>query len=433
MKGIQKLKDLIKDNDSKEILTKTFFFLIIRFLGLLAGYFFIFIIAKYYGAAVNGLISISFSFFLLSSILGRLGIDINLVKFYSIDKNEKEKGLFYRVLIKSIIASSIVALLLYYFRDFFVYTLFKKPELKPYLLWTLLTVPFWSIILICAGFLRAKKLNNWHAFLNNPGRFIFSIIILFIIQKEQPLNVIKAHFYGVFLLAFVSVIITSKKLKKISFKSTHNSWQFIKESFPMMLSSTILIFLGWSDTFVLGIYENSNNVGVYNVALKIATITSFSLQAVNSILAPIISKMYNEGKKDNLEKVILFSTRLNFYITAFIILIIIIFHKLILGVFGEEFVLGSIVLIILCVGQLVNSISGSVGIILHMTGHQLTFQNIVLTALILNLILNFTLTPTYGTIGAAIATVISISSWNIYGAIFLKRKLKIKSFYIPFI
>jgi O-antigen/teichoic acid export membrane protein len=99
--------------------------------------------------------------------------------------------------------------------------------------------------------------------------------------------------------------------------------------------------------------------------------------------------------------------------------------------FGNEFIEGATVLIILCVGQVVNSISGSVGVILQMTGHQKVYQNIVLIALILNLILNLLLVPLYGTIGAAIATVISISSWNVIGAIYLKKKHNIITYFKP--
>ena len=200
----------------------------------------------------------------------------------------------------------------------------------------------------------------------------------------------------------------------------------------MMLSSTILLLLGWMDTFVLGIYETDANIGIYNVALKVAALTSFTLQAINSILAPKLAKSYASDEKALFARLIRFGTRINFFITLVIVAVLIAFRGTILGLFGDEFIVGGIILIILCIGQLINSLSGSVGVILQMTGHQKVHQNIVLIALVLNLILNFTLTPIYGGLGAAIATVISIASWNIIGAVFLKRKLKIESYYTPF-
>jgi O-antigen/teichoic acid export membrane protein len=427
----KKFKHKTNDVDIKEILTKGFSFLLFRAGGFLAGYLFTYFIAKLYGASVYGLVALCFSLFVFSSIFGRLGVDINLVKFYSKEGNGNDKGLFFRVLIKSFVVSSLLACLLYVFKDFFIFKLFKKPQLDPYIIWVVLAVPFWSITLVCAGLLRAKKINNWFAFLNNPGRFLFSLFAFFILWAivDEPLNAIKAHFYGVFFLSILAFLISVKTLQGITFKTNQNSWLFIKEAFPMMLSSTILILLGWLDTFFLGIYETDDVVGVYNVALKIAALTGFSLQAINSILAPKVAASFQNNDIISLKKMVQFSTQINFYITLGIVLFIIIFHKWILGIFGNEFIAGSLFLIVLCIGQLINSMSGSVGVILQMTGYQKVFQNIVLMALVLNVILNVILIPLYGGLGAAIATVVSISSWNITGAFYLKLKMNIKSYF----
>ena len=66
---------------------------------------------------------------------------------------------------------------------------------------------------------------------------------------------------------------------------------------------------------------------------------------------------------------------------------------------------------------------------MQMKGNKKAYQYIVLVALVLNGILNFTLTPIYGGFGAAIATVISMVSWNVLGALYLKRRLNIRSYY----
>lgn len=429
---LKKVKGIMADIDKKEILNKGFSFLIFRFGGLFAGYLFTFLIARKYGASVNGLVALGFTLFLFVGIFGRLGVDINMVKFFSNKSNlEKHSGLFYKVLLKSFIFSSTLAFILYMGKDFLVYNLFKKPDLEPYVKWVVMTIPFWNITMICAGLLRAKQENNWFAFLNNPGRFILALFFFFplIIVDDTPLNAIRAHFFGVFCLSVVAVVVAVKSLGRLSTKTDYNSWGFVKEAFPMMLSSAILIFLGWLDTFFLGIFESEDQVGIYNVSLKIAVLTSLSLQAINSILAPKLAKYFHDGNILLFKKLIRFSTHLNFYITVLMVSFILIFHKWILGMFGDEFIKGSGILIILCIGQVVNSISGSVGVILQMTGYQKVYQNIVLLALFLNLVLNFILVPVYGAEGAAVATVISISSWNILGSIYLQRTMKIKSYY----
>jgi O-antigen/teichoic acid export membrane protein len=428
---IEKIKNIFTDKDFEEILTKGFSFLIFRVSGLIAGYIFMYLIAINYGASGNGLIALSFILFLIFGVLSKLGTDINLIRFFSSSKNNQDKGLFYQTIIITFLFSSVLAVLLYVFKDVFIYKIFNKPQLEPYIFWVTLAIPFWTIVLICGGLFRAKKKNNWFAFSDNPGRFLFALTFFIILLQitDNSLNPIKAHFYAVLSLAIISLYKAVKVLNGITFKSKTNPWYFLKESFPMMISGVILIFLGWADIFVLGIYESEATIGVYHVALKIAAITSFSLHALNSILAPKIAQSFHNGDEYGYKKMITFTTKFNFFITLFIVFAIIVLHKVVLGVFGEEFLSGATVLIILCVGQLINSLSGSVGIILQMAGHQKAYQNIVLIALLLNIILNFILTPIYGAIGAAIATVISISTWNIIGAIYLKRKLNIISYF----
>lgn len=403
-------------------------------MGLLMGYLFTFFVAKYYGAATYGLISLCFSLFLFAGIMGRLGLDVNIVKFYASPTNQNDTGLFYKALIKCFIASSFLAAMLFLLKDYIVLDIFKKPQLDPYIIWTVLAIPLWSCTMLCAGLLRAKKNNKWFAFLNNPGRFTFTVLFFLLLWAivDSPLNAIRAHFFGVAFLFILSFILAIRSLKSYSLRSEQNSWKFLKEALPMMLSSTILVLLGWLDTFVLGIYETDDMIGIYNVALKIATITSFALQAINSILAPKLASSQDESDQKQFHKLIHFTTRLNFFTTLIIVVMIILLHKWILNIFGPEFISGSYILIILCIGQLINSMSGSVGIIMQMTGHQKAYQNIVLIALVLNIVLNFTLIPKYSILGAAIATVVSISSWNIIGAIYLKRKLNIESYYNPF-
>lgn len=431
-----KLKHILGDSDFKEILSKGLSYILIRGFGIIISYAFTAYITKNFGASVFGLFSIAISVFMIASVIGRLGVDIHLVKFYSIKDNLDDVGLFYKTLFKSFLISALISFLIYLFRFQIANELFKipKPEVVPYLNWILLSIPFWSVTLICSSVSRAQKNIKWFSFVSLVSRFLFSFIALLVllIFFSEPITVAKAHFIGILLTSIIAMVHTVKGFKSISFKSKTDSWVFIKDSLPMMLSSSILIFLGWMDTFVMGVYETDSNVGIYNVCIKIATITSFTLLAINSILAPKIAKSYAEGNEAHYKKLIRFSTKLNFLVSSFVIVGILLFNKLLLSIFGPEFIKGQTILFILCAGQMVNSFSGSVGIILQMIGKQKVYQNFVISALLINLILTILLTPIYGGIGAATATVISMAFWNLGCAFYLKLKLQITSYYNPF-
>lgn len=428
-----KISKFIKnsDQDQREVIKKGIFFMGFRAIGILGGYLFTLYITNNYGASLNGLVVLGFSIFMFATIIGRLGIDVNLIKFYSTKDNwEKNPGVFYRVLLKSFFFSSLLVLILYMGRNFVVIDLFKKPQLSPYYFWAILAIPGWVITMLCAGALRARGFNNWFAFFINTGRFSFAFIFVCLLGwiEMKPINIMIAHFFGIYLLTTIALIVIVKKFKRVSFRSTTNTWAFLKESFPMMLSSTIMIFLGWMDTFILGIYETDESIGIYNVALKLALVTSFSIEAINSSLAPKIANLYLNNLKEKFLKLIKFSTRLNFVLTLFIVSVLVIFNQWFLGIFGEEFKVGSIALIILCSIHLINSSVGSVGIIMQMTGKQKQYQYIAVVSLLVNLLLNFILIPRYGINGAAIATAVSLSIWNVSGCVYLKRKENIRTY-----
>lgn len=422
---------IFKDPDKKEILTKGFSFLVLRLFGAVVGYIFTIYVSNKYGADVYGLVALCFSIFLIVGVFGRLGLDTNLIKFFSQDKNDTEAGIFYKSIIISFIASCFFAVIVYVFREPIVLEFYQdpKPELLDYLPWVLACIPFWNVAMICSSLLRAKKQSMAYSFINYPSRFLFSVLLLyfFVNLSDNPVIIMKAHFWAVVITAVFSLILAIRKLD-LSMKNSITSAFFVKDSFPMLLSSSILILLSIVDTQIMGVYESKTNVGIYTVAIKITALTTFTLQAINSILAPKIAKSHAE-RSFTFEKLIRFSTNLNFIITVLLAGVIIIFNKTILGLFGEEFENGNIILIILCIGQVVNSFSGSVGIILQMIGKQKVQQNFVLIALLINIILTFMLTPVYGGLGAATATVISMAFWNIGCSIYIKRSLGIKTYF----
>lgn len=425
------IKDHIKDEDSKEILSKSFSFIIIRIGGLIAGFIFTYFVAKFFGPNINGLVALGFTLILCTSIVGILGFDVNLVKYYSHKSNENDKGQFYRVIGWALLTSAALSIIMMVLKDYIVFNIFKKPQFEPYVFWIALTIPAWSIVLVTGGFLRAKKKNNWFVFLSNSGRFFFSILFfgVLILFSRDTLIPIKAHFFGILLLAVVGMVKSIKVLEGFTLQAHNSTWLLFKDSLPIMISSSVIVFLGWTDTFMLGIYETDDVVGIYNVSLRLASLTIFPHTAINSILAPKIAKSYNDEDYVSFERIIKFATKYCFIITFVGGALIIIFRKYLLSIFGQEFVSGHTTLTILCLGQVIMAFSGFIAIILQMTGFQKVYRNIVLIALFLNILLNYLLTPNFGSVGAATATTLTLVFWNAVGIWMIKKKLKINSYF----
>ena len=161
-------------------------------------------------------------------------------------------------------------------------------------------------------------------------------------------------------------------------------------------------------------------------------LVSFNLDAINSILAPKISEFFHRNKKDDLIKTVNFTVAVSSTISIVTFLFLITFSNFFLGIFGDEFEAGKWVLIILAFGQLLNCLSGSVGLLLQMTGHQKVYRTIMIYGLFLNIFLNLILIKPFGIEGVAIATMSSFVLWNLLGVYYVKKHLGISPYFNPF-
>jgi O-antigen/teichoic acid export membrane protein len=125
-------------------------------------------------------------------------------------------------------------------------------------------------------------------------------------------------------------------------------------------------------------------------------------------------------------------SKLLFYTSVPVCLFIWLFPSFLLGIFGEQFKTGSAALIILAGGSLVNALTGSVGVLLQMTGRQKEYNYIVITAAGINIALNIILIPAYGIIGAAIASASSKILQNIAAAFYVYKVYNFATVFIPF-
>lgn len=210
-------------------------------------------------------------------------------------------------------------------------------------------------------------------------------------------------------------------------ETTYQFKKWMKISLPLLLISGFLLILNRTDVIMLGIFSTKAQVGIYNVAYKVATLTSFILMAVNAIAAPTISELYHQGKMEELQEFAIKVAHLIFWPTLVLSAILVLAAGFILSLFGKEFIAGYTLLIILLGGQLVNACVGSVGYYLNMTGHERDSAKVFGAAALLNIIFNPIAIYFYGAVGAAVVTTITTSLWNIWLYYLVKKKVGVRS------
>ena len=189
---------------------------------------------------------------------------------------------------------------------------------------------------------------------------------------------------------------------------------WFKSALPFMFLGAMQLVNQRTDIVMLGFFRPMEEVGIYRAVVQGATLVSFVLISANMVLAPIISGLYTRGKLNQLQRLVTISARGILYLTLPVVLFLLIGgHWVLSFLFGAEFGAGANALRILCAGQLVNAVTGSVSIILNMTGHEKYALRGVALAAGSNIALNLLLIPQFGIEGAAAATAASMAILNV--------------------
>lgn len=263
-------------------------------------------------------------------------------------------------------------------------------------------------------------------------RPIILVILLAVtyICFENPLNAVEAiAIYGISTVCSLAVLMyfhqqsLPNELKDAVPK--YEGWSWIKNALPLLFISGMYLINFQTDTVMLGALTDASSVGIYSIAGRGAGVTGLVLSAFNISLGPVFSSLYTSGDIEKLQSLMTKSCRSIVLASAPIALSLVFFGNWFMLMFGKEFIQGKTTLAILCWGQLFNAFTGSVALLLVMTGYQFYTAIGVTISAVLNVSLNYLLIPIWGIEGAATATVSSNMLWNILMVYFVYKKLKI--------
>lgn len=416
-----------------DIVKKSGFVFIGKIIGVALTMVFTFIVARFIGAEIYGKYVYIFSILSFFSIFIRLGLDNGILYFIpklrSENKKEEIENFITTTLFFVIIASIIVILFLRYFGAGWLSTILNKPEIYDGLR---LMAP----MLVLMG-LQALIISIFKSY-NSVKEFVFATNIIKPIT-QSILIIIFAYvgykFYGIviavsvgFILAIGFLLIKLRdKIEKLNFGLDYlNDYKkVVIYSAPIFLNGVVAFFIQKTDIFMIGYFLTNIEVGVYDVALKVGTLSVFILTSFNTLFAPRISELYGKERMDQVEQLYKKITNYVISITFFLFLMILIFNQEIMLIFGREFLIGSTALVIIGLGQIVNAGVGSAGYMNMMTGNSQYELYISSVAIFLNVGLNYLMIPTMGINGAATASMLSNAFKNLGRLFFVWRDHKI--------
>lgn len=200
---------------------------------------------------------------------------------------------------------------------------------------------------------------------------------------------------------------------------------WLGSALPMVMITGLEVINSQTDIIMLGAMTTEEQTGIYAVAARSAALVVFVWGSVNMAIGPIIARTHYGGDRAAVQDIVRKSAIVIFLCTVPICGALYLFGNKFLALYGLEFVAGQTALDILLIGNLVNALAGSVGLILKMTGHERDVLWTGMMAAVVNVVLNTLLIPRFGIEGAAIATTISMSIWPLAAGAMVFRRLGI--------
>lgn len=232
---------------------------------------------------------------------------------------------------------------------------------------------------------------------------------------------------SLYFLEKVYPMLTARKKIKMRLGET------IKFSAPMGLSQVLAYLLLYMDTILLGYFGTAHQVGLYSVAVRVILIAATVQVAFSTMFAPVISELITRSRQGDLAELYTKVTRWTIMLSLPIFLPLMIFPSYVLKVFGPQFTVVSGSLIILTIGQLINILTGPVGVMIIMSGRSgLELFNNLLSWMI-SLAICVIFIPRLGIPGAAIANASAAASVNILRAIEVYLLMKVQPYSFNFL
>lgn len=401
-------------NTVQRIAKNTLVLLAATIISKVFGFFYVMYTARYLGAEGFGILSFALAFTGIFGVFSDLGLGSLTVREVARDKSLAKKYLNNISVMKAILVTITFALIA------IVINILGYPEQTIKVVYFIaLSVIFNAFTGMFYSIFRAFEKMEYQSL----GQILNSILILAgaLFAISQKFSVI--GFASIYFI--VSVIALGYSFAvfvwKFSLPKLEIDWSFwkptIKEALPFGLTGVFVTIYYWTDSVMLSLMQGNEVVGWYNAAYRLILILLFIPSIINVSIFPIMSRFYVSS-----EDLLRFAYKKFFKYMAIIgiplgVGVTLLANKIILLIFGAEYINSIIALQILVWSSVFIFLSSAFARLLESSNKQLTITKITAINALANVILNLILIPKLSYIGASIATAVTEFSALMFGII----------------
>lgn len=345
---------------------------------------------------------------ILSTMIGltfTLGVDLAIFRIYYDYNNDKDRrDLLGTIFIFLLIASGIFVTIYFIFQDV-VTKLFVSIEFFPYFAITIGYTFLNLFAVIPLIYFQIKHKSKSYLFFSLLSIvFNAAFILYFLVYKQQgALGFVKGEFISKLVLLPIFIYLTFKVINfKFYYKKLINTLKFSLPMIPGLLSAFIL---NLSDRIFIERYFSLEDVAIYTLSYKLASIILLICGAFTMAYNPFFyekaSSLDQKSAKKELSKINNIYAIISMYLSVGLIL----FANNILDIFFDErYWSGNQIIPFIVVGSYFNLLTGLLNLMYNQQKKSLELMYIIIVGAIINIILNILFIPNYGIIGAAFST-----------------------------
>jgi O-antigen/teichoic acid export membrane protein len=197
----------------------------------------------------------------------------------------------------------------------------------------------------------------------------------------------------------------------------------LRAAVAVLFLSSDLWLLSWARP------DDKLAVAVYGIASRVMQIMAALPGIVNFLIPQELSILYADGRRQEMEKLTRTASTAVGLLSVVSVAGILLFGRPLLRLaFGDAYVGGWTILLLLAVGTLWDAASGSAGHVLQMSGNHVKLLHITLGAAVLKLVLGVTLGRLWGGHGVALSTTVTLIAMNMAMVYMARRKVGVRTF-----
>jgi len=185
----------------------------------------------------------------------------------------------------------------------------------------------------------------------------------------------------------------------------------LAKSMPLFVVSIAIPGLAEAHVWLLGALSSKAEVALYGSAYRVAKLFVIPLLIVNSVIPPMVAQLMAQNRTGDVER-ILRATAFMAGLPTIVALAIVIFAGpgILTLIFGEYYAGAATPLLILALGQSINVLTGSPGILLSMSDHQSTVMKAAVVAGTIGLLASAVLVEPFGATGVAVGVALGLAA-----------------------